>query len=140
MIIPRSLIGRHGIKRGAILHSAMFNDIDHGKFFVVIGVSETAVAGFFFINSRIHHSIMKKQAQLDMQYLLLKSDYPFLRYNSYLCATDIIQKEVRVIAEEIENGKTKIIDQLRPKHLEEVLEMVRGSKLFGKKTKEAFFS
>ena len=39
------------IERGVILHSDIFPDIDRGKFFVVIGVDEDFVAGFFFINS-----------------------------------------------------------------------------------------
>ena len=35
------------IKRGTILHSNMFENIGHGKFFVVIGVTEEYIAGFF---------------------------------------------------------------------------------------------
>jgi len=38
------------IKRGDILLSD-FDGIDHQKFFVVMGVSEDAICGFFFINS-----------------------------------------------------------------------------------------
>lgn len=45
------------IKRGTILHSNMFENIGHGKFFVVIGVTEEYIAGFFFINSNVHKSI-----------------------------------------------------------------------------------
>lgn len=39
------------IERGAIHHSDIFADIDHGKFFVIIGVDENYVAGFFYYNS-----------------------------------------------------------------------------------------
>ena len=35
------------IERGAILHSDIFADIDHGKFFAIIGVDKDFVAGFF---------------------------------------------------------------------------------------------
>lgn len=139
MNVSQGIIEQFAIKRGAILHSTMFDDIDHGKFFVVIGVSESSIAGFFFINSRIHHSILGKQAQLDMQYLLRKSDYTFLHYDSFLCATKIIKRSVTAMADSIESVNTIIIDQLKPAHLQEILEMVRSSKLFSKREKETFF-
>lgn len=44
------------IKRGDILLSE-FDGIDHRKFFVVMGVSEDKICGFFFINSNIHPAI-----------------------------------------------------------------------------------
>mgnify|MGYP006885874675 CR=1 FL=1 len=49
MDIPSNILSNH-IQRGAILHSTMFDEIDHGKYFVVIGVSEKYIAGFFFIS------------------------------------------------------------------------------------------
>ena len=39
MILPSSL-HENFIKRGTILHSEIFEDIDHGKFFAVMGISE----------------------------------------------------------------------------------------------------
>ena len=38
MELPTSLI-EHTIHRGTIIHSYGFTDIDHGKFFVVVGIS-----------------------------------------------------------------------------------------------------
>ena len=58
------------IKRGDILLSD-FDGIDHQKFFVVMGVSEDAICGFFFINSNIHRAIFNKQE------LLSKHPTPF---------------------------------------------------------------
>lgn len=52
MILPSSL-HENFIKRGTILHSEIFEDIDHGKF-LRNGISDDMVAGFFFINSHIH--------------------------------------------------------------------------------------
>ena len=69
MEIPSTLIELR-IERGTILHSTMFENIDHGKFFVIVGISEEFVAGFFFINSKVNKHIEEKQAQLDMQYPL----------------------------------------------------------------------
>ena len=46
--------------RGQILHSDIFEDIDHAKFLVVIGVSDESIAGFFHINSKINRFINNK--------------------------------------------------------------------------------
>lgn len=45
MEIPDLLI-ESKIDRGVILHSTMFENIDHGKFFVVVGINADYVAGF----------------------------------------------------------------------------------------------
>lgn len=100
MEIPTNII-ENSIVRGAILYSETFDGIDHGKFFVIIGVSEEYVAGFFFINSNIHRSILSKQEQLDLQYQMKASDYKFLRYDSFLCATNIIKRNRKEIANSI---------------------------------------
>ena len=138
MEFPIEFLETH-ITRGAILHSTMFEDIDHGKFFVVMGVSKEHVAGFFFINSNIHRSLYGKKEQFAMQYPLKRSDYSFLRYDSFLCATNIILRHKRYMAESMASGKTWFIGELKPEHLEEVLDMVRNSKLFSKKEKDTYF-
>lgn len=68
MEIPVTAIA-DSIKRGDILLSE-FDGIDHRKFFVVMGVSEDKICGFFFINSNIHPAIFNKQEQLNLQYPL----------------------------------------------------------------------
>ena len=68
MDLPISLIDDCFVKRGQILHSDIFEDIDHPKFIVIIGVSQTEVAGFFYINSKINRFINTKTEQLLMQY------------------------------------------------------------------------
>ena len=127
------------ICRGTILHSNMFEDIDHGKFFVIIGVTEEYVAGFFFINSNINKSLYGKQEQFNLQYPMKHTDYGFLKHDSLLCATNIIKRDRRYIADSIKNGITKFIGEMKEHHLNEVLEMVRESRLFSKKEKEEFF-
>lgn len=86
MEIPVSLL-EHSIRRGTILHSTFFEEIGHGKFFAVMGISQDSVAGFFFINSNIHPAIFGKPEQLALQYPLKKEHYSFLKYDSFLCAT-----------------------------------------------------
>lgn len=66
MELPSQLL-EELVHRGQILNSDIFEDIDHAKFFVVIGVSEDSVAGFFYINSEINRFINTKDEQLLMQ-------------------------------------------------------------------------
>lgn len=74
MELPIQLL-EQGIKRGSILLSDSFEDIDHAKFFAVIGVYQNILTGFFFINSRIHPILMAKPEQFAMQYQI-KSNRP----------------------------------------------------------------
>jgi hypothetical protein len=127
------------IERGVILHSDIFPDIDRGKFFVVIGVDEDFVAGFFFINSNINRAIWNKQEQLAMQYPMRKADYDFLRYDSFLCATNIITRSRKELSESIQENRSSLVGHMKQEHLDDVLEMVRNSKLFSNIEKQRFF-
>jgi len=137
MEIPISLVEK-SIRRGVILLSE-FNGIDHRKFFVVMGVSENKVCGFFFINSNIHPAIFNKQEQLSMQYPLLHKDYEFLKYDSFLCASSIIERRLSDISEGILNGTTSVIGMLKEEHVSDVIEMVRASKVISEHHKRMFF-
>lgn len=127
------------VARGQILHSDIFEEIDHAKFFVVIGVSEDAIAGFFHINSEINRFINTKPEQLRMQYPLSAKDYGFLAHDSYICATDVKELPKADIVRSIEKKRTKVIDTLRPEHLEELLDKLRVSKLFSRVEKRRYF-
>lgn len=139
MDIPVS-VHKNYIKRGAILHSDIFNEIDHGKFFAIIGVSNNIVAGFFFINSRINPTIMKRQEQLDLQFLLRQDDYDFLKYDSYLSATVIQKLPVEELAKSISNGRTNYVGNLTEPDLMHILEVCRVSRLFKESEKREYFS
>lgn len=93
MELPAELLST-GVQRGTVLLSDSFEDIDHAKFFAVMGVYRDFIAGFFFINSRIHPVIQSKPAHFAMQYPLRKIDYPFLRYDSFLGASFKAKDEV----------------------------------------------
>lgn len=138
MELPSQLL-EELVHRGQILHSDIFEDIDHAKFFVVIGVSEDSVAGFFYINSEINRFINSKDEQLLMQYPLFKRDYKFLSHDSYICATNIVKLPKSAIVRSIESKRTIVVDSLRSEHLDELLNKVRTSRLFSKKDKVTFF-
>lgn len=137
MEIPGSLIERQ-IDRGTILHSTMFENIDHGKFFVIIGINKDYVAGFFFINSNINIHIEGKQEQLAMQYPMKKADYGFLKYDSFLSATRIEKIPRSKITETIIAGITEIIGTMKREHIDELLERARESILFSKQQVKQF--
>lgn len=137
MDIPVTLI-EGNIGRGDILLSE-FDGIDHRKFFVVMGVSEENVCGFFFINSNIHPAIFNKQEQLNLQYPMLHRDYEFLKYDSFLCASSVIERKLIDIAEGIKEGTTSIIGKMKDEHVSDVLKMVRASKVISDRYKKMFF-
>ena len=137
MDIPKSLLS-NTIERGVILHSTMFNYIDHGKFFVIIGITDEEVAGFFFINSNINKSIESKNEQFAMQYLMRKCDYRFLRYDSFLSATKILKLPRKKIVDSISEGLTSIIGNMKEEHLNELLKSARESRLFSIHEKKSF--
>lgn len=137
MDLPKKLLEAE-IDRGTILHSTMFKNIDHGKFFVVIGISVDFVAGFFFINSNINIHLENKPEQFSMQYPMRKDDYDFLHYESFLCATDIETIPIGKLTDSIERGETTFIGKMKREHLKEVLEAARNSKLFSKYQKRQF--
>lgn len=137
MDIPVSLI-EDNICRGDILLSE-FDGIDHRKFFVVMGVSEEKICGFFFINSNIHPAIMNKQEQLNLQYPLLHRDYEFLKYDSFLCASSLIERRLSDISEGIKDGTTSVIGKMKEEHVTDVLKIVRTSKVISERHKKMFF-
>lgn len=126
--------------RGMILHSDIFEDIGHAKFFVVMGVYNDSIAGFFYINSNINRHINKKEEQLKMQYPLYTRDYDFLAHDSYICATNIVELHKSAIETSIIEKRTKIVSNLKPEHLNELLYMVRESKLFSPIVKTRYFA
>ena len=139
MEMPTSVV-ETAICRGTIIHSNGFEEIGHGKFFVVIGVNKDSVVGFFFINSNIHRAIMNRQELLDMQYPMKRSDYPFLKYDSFLSATQIMTIGKSALAADISSQIAKIVGEMKAEHLERLLDAANMSELFSDKEKEDFFS
>lgn len=138
MELPERLL-RKGIQRGSILLSDSFEDIDHAKFFAIIGVFEDCIAGFFFINSRIHPIIESKAEHFAMQYPLRKNDYSFLRYDSFLGANELQTRSVSALIKSMQDGQTSIVGQLTDIDLTAILDACRNSDLFSAKEKRQYF-
>lgn len=134
MDVPNSLV----IRRGVILHSTIFKQIDHGKFFVIIGEDEKNYIGLFFINSNISF-FNSKPALLKMQYPICKKDYNFLKHDSFLCCTEITTLNKKELSISISNKITMVKGFLQDEHLKDILNLVRTSNLFSDKEKKTFF-
>lgn len=137
MELSASLIAG-SISRGDILLSE-FDGIDHRKFFVVMGISEDRVCGFFFINSNIHPAIFNKQEQLNLQYPMKHQDYPFLKYDSFLCASNVIERKLSDISAGILDRTTSIIGRMKEEHILDVVKMVRESRVISEHQKKMYF-
>lgn len=138
MELPSELV-KIFVERGQILYSNIFANIDHPKFFVVVGVTEDEVAGFFYINSRINTNVNTKEEQLRLQFPISKDDYEFLSHDSYISATNVVTLPRDVIVRSMQSGQTLIKGKLLDNHMNDILNKVRSSRLFSKITKDRFF-
>ncbi|MBR5443777.1 MAG: hypothetical protein IKV22_05270 [Paludibacteraceae bacterium] len=138
MELPSELV-KILVERGQILYSNIFANIDHPKFFVVVGVTEDEVAGFFYINSRINTNVNTKEEQLRLQFPISKDDYEFLSHDSYISATNVVTLPRDVIVRSMQSGQTLIKGKLLDNHMNDILNKVRSSRLFSKITKDRFF-
>ena len=53
---------------------------------------------------------VNKQEQLNLQYPMMHRDYEFLKYDSFLNASSVIERKLSEISEGIKNGTTMVID------------------------------
>lgn len=129
------------IKRGAILHSYEFEEIDHGKFFVIIGSNEDNLYGFFFINSKINQYLRRKTELYKMQIPLNHEEYSsFLDHNSFLDCHALTTIPKNKLEQQFHNGKVHYKGDLSLKDLNIVMKAVRESDLFSDYDKETFFA
>lgn len=75
---------------------------------------------------------------LAMQYPMQKSDYGFLRYDSFLAAQELLKIPISKIESDMEKWQTIFKSLMKEEHVNEVLQMARHSKLFKPKDKKNF--
>jgi hypothetical protein len=127
------------IKRGCIFHS-WFENIKHGKFFVIIGEDENNYAGYFFINSNINQNISKKPELFEMQMPIKKSVYSsFLTHDSFIACHKISLISKNTLSEQIRRGLAKYKDRLTNEDEELLLDALRSSDLYSEKQKKRYF-
>lgn len=128
------------LKRGTILHSDIFEEIGHGKFFVIIGEDENGYVGFFFINSGISGFVAKKTKLAELQYSVSSKDYTFLNYNSFVDCHEIKPISKAKLLSSITTKKTIVKGKLTPDDLAAIMVITANSKVFSPVEKEKYFS
>jgi hypothetical protein len=127
------------IKRGSIFYSCEFTNIEHGKFFVVIGEDNNNYVGFFFINSNININIQRIDKFFKMQMPVKKQDYSFLKYDSYIDAHAISLIRKDKLKEQISKKIVAFKNRLTKDDEILLLENLRNSDLYSEQEKNIFF-
>ena len=70
---------------------------------------------------------------------MLHRDYEFLKYDSFLCASTVIERRLTDISEGIKDGTNTIIGKMKENHVSDVLEMVRASRIISDRHKQMYF-
>ena len=70
---------------------------------------------------------------------MLHRDYQLLKYDSFLSASSVIERRLSVITEGIKNRTTTIIGKIKAEHLEDLVKMLRQSKVISERHKPMFF-
>ncbi|OAV67235.1 hypothetical protein Barb6XT_01570 [Bacteroidales bacterium Barb6XT] len=122
-----ALLMKQLLKRGAILHSDIFEEIGHGKFFVIIGEDENGYVGFFFINSGISEFVAKKPKLAELQYSVSSKDYTFLSYDSFVGCHDIKPISKAKLISSINAKKTTVKGKLTPNDLVAIIIITANS-------------
>lgn len=134
-----SSVAAISIKRGTVFHSTIFENIGHGKFFVIIGEGANELVGFFFINSWVNDFIQGKPEMSRLQFPLSQSDYRFLSHNSYLNCASLVTIDKQKLAESISSGETTIKGELSKEDISSILRTLNVSKLYSRVERETYF-
>lgn len=140
MIALPSQLSDQLFSRGSIFHSSdLFNDIGHGKFFVIIAVTPNAVIGYFFINTDINPCVFGKPKFLNLQYPLKQEFYPFLKYDSWLGCNNVLKVNKSALHDSLCTNNTTRKGDLTESDLSNILLMCRQSDVYSQYEKDTYF-
>ena len=128
------------LQRGSIFHGNIFPQIDHGKFFAIIGEDDDELIGAFFINSEVNTNIIRTPEQNELQIPLTSSKYNFLTKDvSYLNCADLVRIVKKNLLAHINSRAVTYRATLNELDEAYILDKLRGSDLYTKAEKETFF-
>ena len=126
--------------RGNIFHGDIFPDIDHGKYFAVVGEDGNNLIGAFFINSEVNTNVIRTQEQHDLQMPLTNTRYQFLSKDlSYLNCAYLVRIDKDSLRAHINTRKVTYRATLEEGDMDYILNKLRASELYTKAEKNTFF-
>ena len=127
------------LSKGAIFINK-FDEIDHPKFFIVVGLSQDkAFTCSVYINSTIHPSIKRKQNLLDLQIEIKASKYKFLDYDSYVCCSTPLPIDATNIKKWIDSNSCYYKGSLDQTDLGIITNKLINSDLFSEEEIDLYF-
>ncbi len=125
-LLPKPIIQaarNTSIAPGVILHGPM-EGVDHGKFYIIAGMSgDKCCVCSVIINSEINQFILKRPKLLNRQLEILKKDYQFLKYDSFINCAQPLKSSVTPFKESSFTYKDTLSDQ----DLSNVIEQIKLS-------------
>lgn len=129
-----------GLTKGDIFLN-QFEGIDHPKFFIIAGIAADKIfTCAVYINSEIHPSLFRKQELLELQIPIKKANYPFLKYDSFVCCSTTLYINSTNIFNWIENKSYKVIDKLTTNDLTTITNTIINSGLLTEEEIELYFT
>ena len=125
----KSALKRFDFKPGTILY--LYCDgyyLNKDKYFLLLSSSSSGATAQFVINSKINKFIANRPHLQSSQFRINKSDYKFLKYDSFINCTDVkwwYTKEK--IEKQIEKNPNRIKGLLTNNHLRIIIEIVLRS-------------
>jgi hypothetical protein len=138
-----------GIKRGELLKHTLsagnvflgdFKEIDHKKFFIIIGVSfEKIYFCSVYINSNIPKYMYSNEVLLNLQVNIKGSKYDFLKHDSFISCNNPLKYDVSDLVTWINDGDCKYVGDIDTEDLENITTTVINSGVLTQKDIDIFF-
>lgn len=94
------------------------------KYSVIVGVSEDAFyIGTVFINSEINISAINSPSLVDLQYLIKKANYTFLRRDSFVDCSHIEDRLQITLVDQL-NSNGRILGEIKANDLKAIIALV----------------
>jgi hypothetical protein len=111
------------------------------KFYVIIGIADDKIAlGTVYINSDINTYFLSKPELLSLQIPISASDYPFLKWDSFINCTDIQERLVTDVAACINSGtgRNGYCSTIAPNDMDAIIAALDNSRLIPLITKKKY--
>ncbi len=113
------------------------DDLKKNKYFLVLSFATSAAPVLFIINTELNEFKLKRPWLKMSQFKINKSDYNFLRHNSYINCSEIKwwfnKKKIRT---QINDDEERNKGQLMPVHIKLILKIVHNSPTLSNVEKE----